>query len=117
MKRLARRSLERKSAGRPAASGPCFADGRSMNPNRLALFAHFDAQDQVKRYVVEYLAQLRTVCERVVFVSTSRLAASELDKVRPFAGKALLRDNAGFDFGMWQHALERTDLAGVDEVV
>ena len=48
-----------------------------MNPNRLALFAHFDAQDQVKRYVVEYLAQLRTVCERVVFVSTSRLAAPE----------------------------------------
>jgi lipopolysaccharide biosynthesis protein len=88
-----------------------------MKSNRLALFAHFDAEDQVKRYVTEYLAHLGSVCDRTVFVSTSRLSEGELDKVRPHVESVLLKDNTGYDFGMWQHALERTDLRGVDELV
>src|SRR5262245_44276656 len=88
-----------------------------MKSNRLALFAHFDAQDQVKRYVIEYLAALKTVCERIVFLSTSHLPATEIEKLRPHVEAVLLKDNTGYDFGMWQHALERTDLAGVDELV
>jgi lipopolysaccharide biosynthesis protein len=88
-----------------------------MESNRLALFAHFDAEDQVKRYVVEHLARLKSVCGRIVFVSTSHLADRELDKVRPYVEAVLSKDNTGYDFGMWQHALERTDLGGVDEIV
>src|SRR5262249_1949876 len=88
-----------------------------MKSSRLALFAHFDAEDRLKKYVVEYLARLKSVCDRIVLVSTSRLAESEMDKVRPFVETILLKDNVGYDFGMWQHALERTDLADVDEIV
>jgi lipopolysaccharide biosynthesis protein len=88
-----------------------------MEPNRVALFAHFDAEDQVKRYVVEYLKRLSRVCAEVVFISTSRLTDSALDQVRPYASKILLKDNSGFDFGMWQHGLEHIDLARVDEIV
>jgi rhamnosyltransferase len=83
----------------------------------VALFAHFDAEDQVKRYVTEYLARLKDVCDRIVFVSTSKLPEREVEKLRPFVELVLLKDNTGFDFGMWQHGLERTDLAGVDEIV
>jgi len=88
-----------------------------MHKNRVTLFAHFDVDDRVKPYVTEYLGRLRQVSPRIVFVSTSRLAESELDKVRPHVEKVFVRDNAGYDFGMWQHALERTDLGGCDELV
>jgi lipopolysaccharide biosynthesis protein len=57
------------------------------------------------------------MAQRIVFVSTSRLAESELEKVRPHAEMVLLKDNSGFDFGMWQHALERTDLGPCDELI
>jgi rhamnosyltransferase len=88
-----------------------------MEPKRLALFAHFDAENQVKRYVAEYLARLKSVCHRIVFVSTSRLPERELATVRPHVESILLKDNTGYDFGMWQHALERTDLGESDEIV
>jgi lipopolysaccharide biosynthesis protein len=88
-----------------------------MRSKRLALFAHYDAEDTVKRYVVECLARLRGACDRIVFVSTSHLSESEMAKVRPHCEAVLLKDNTGYDFGMWQHALEHTDLAGVDELV
>lgn len=84
---------------------------------RLALFAHFDAQAEVKRYIVHYLAALRTVCDDIVFVSTSPLPPAEVAKVAPFAGTVHLKDNVGLDFGMWRHALERVELAAWDELV
>jgi lipopolysaccharide biosynthesis protein len=73
--------------------------------NRTALFAHFDGQDEVKPYVVHYLGELAKECSRVVFVSTARLTGPELSKVRPMCEKIILRDNVGYDFGMWQEAL------------
>jgi lipopolysaccharide biosynthesis protein len=88
-----------------------------MHSNRVTLFAHFDGDHRVKPYVTEYLGRLRQVSPRIVFVSTSRLGEPELDKVRPHVEKVLVRENAGYDFGMWQHALERTDLGDCDELV
>jgi lipopolysaccharide biosynthesis protein len=88
-----------------------------MQPNRVAFFAHYDAGDRVRPYVTEHLARLRPMAERIVFVSTSRLPESEVQKLRPYAETILLKDNAGFDFGMWQHALERTDLGHCDELI
>ncbi len=84
---------------------------------RLVIFAHFDAQNEVKRYVEFLLAELRRACDRIVFVSTSPLPPAELAKLEPTCAETLMKDNAGFDFGMWQHALARTDLAAWDEVV
>jgi rhamnosyltransferase len=86
--------------------------------NRTVLFAHYDGQDEVKPYVIHYLGELAKVSSRVVFVSTSNLAAPELAKVRPTCEKVLLRDNVGYDFGMWQQALEdRGILRSSDELV
>ena len=40
---------------------------------RVALFAHFDAEDQIKPYIVYFLSALRQVAADIVFVSTARL--------------------------------------------
>lgn len=84
---------------------------------RVALFAHFDGQGEVKPFILEFLRQLRACCDDIVFVSTATLTDEELAKVRPFCGRALRRENAGYDFCMWQDALRDLDLSGLDELV
>jgi lipopolysaccharide biosynthesis protein len=85
--------------------------------NRTVFFAHFDGQNEVKPYVYFYLEKLRQLCSRVVFVSTSRVPAADLDRVRGKCDLVLLRENVGWDFGMWKDAFEHTDLSDTDELV
>jgi lipopolysaccharide biosynthesis protein len=84
---------------------------------RVAIFAHYDGQNQVKAHSVHLLRALREDCDDVVFVSTSALPEPELDKVRPLCSRVGLKDNAGYDFGMWQHGLGWLDLSVWDELV
>lgn len=84
---------------------------------RLAIFAHFDAQNEVKRYITHYLAALRPEVDAITFVSTSPLPERERDKLAPTCAEVLLKDNVGLDFGMWKHALDRLDHAAWDEIV
>ncbi len=84
---------------------------------RLVIFAHYDAQDEIKRFIVHSLRALHEACERVVFVSNAQLPPAELDKIRPFCAEIELRENVGFDFGMWRHAIERVDLEAWDELL
>jgi lipopolysaccharide biosynthesis protein len=84
---------------------------------RLALFAHWDANDEVKRYVLHLLGALREVSDEIVFISTAALPESELGKVRHLARRTILVDNRGYDFGMWQRGLADVDLAKLEELI
>lgn len=84
---------------------------------RLAVFAHYDAQDEIKRFIVDYLRALSGECERVLFISTARLSEGELAKIQGLCAEVVLRENIGFDFGMWRDAIERTNLEEWDELV
>lgn len=84
---------------------------------RLAIFAHFDAENEIKPSIVHYMRQLRAECDRVVFVSTASLPKGEIEKLEPHCAEIILRENVGFDFAMWQDAIHRTDLAAWDELV
>lgn len=84
---------------------------------RVAIFAHFDPRDEIKPYVRFYLRALRPHCERMIFVSTANLSADSLASIEGLCDEAILRDNVGFDFGMWQHAIARMRLDDVDELL
>lgn len=84
---------------------------------RLVIYAHYDAQHEVKRYVLHYLRALRPHCERLDFVSTAELSATERGKLDGLCDSAALRENFGFDFTMWRYRLELTDLDAWDEIV
>jgi len=84
---------------------------------RVALFAHFDAQDEVKPYIETLLKGLREVCSRIVFVSTSKLTEREQAKLQPFVERVHLRENVGYDFAMWKDALDLFELGECDELV
>ncbi len=72
---------------------------------RLAVYAHYDAQDEVKRYVAYHLDHLREICQQVVFVSTSKLDEAQLAIARSHCDRVVSKENVGYDFGMWQSAL------------
>jgi lipopolysaccharide biosynthesis protein len=97
------------------------AQYRSATPparmKRVALFAHYDSQAEVKPYVVTLLRGLREVCDEIVFGSTAGLSEEELERVRPFCGRTLVRENFGYDFSVWRQALSDLDISDVDEVV
>lgn len=84
---------------------------------RLAIFAHFDGQAEVKRHITFYLKALREHCAEITFLSTAPLPEAELAKVRPYCGTTLLKENVGLDFGMWKHALDRMEVGDWDEIV
>jgi lipopolysaccharide biosynthesis protein len=86
-------------------------------PKRLVVFAHYDAQGEVKRYIVHYLRALRRECARLVFVSTATLGAEEIAKIDGLCDEIVHRDNVGFDFAMWRDVIDRVDLAAWDELV
>jgi rhamnosyltransferase len=83
---------------------------------RLVIYAHFDAQDRVRGYVLQHLQALQALGE-VHFVSNSNLIEAALELLRPFVVATHLRENRGFDFGMWAHVLLSLELAGYDELL
>jgi len=84
--------------------------------NRLILFAHFDAEAQVKPYILFHLKALKEL-GHIHFISNSPLPSNEIAKVTPLVERTLLRENKGLDFGMWQAGLQGLDLGSYDEVV
>ncbi len=86
---------------------------------RAVIFAHFDAENEVKPYILEHLRALRDCCERMVFVSTSQLPEAQLQRLAPYTQEVILRDNEGMDFGMWRRGIEHceADLESFDELV
>ncbi len=84
---------------------------------RLCLFAHFDAQGEIKPFIVHYLRQLRETCDEVVFITVSAPPAHELSKLEGLVTEVLHKDNEGYDFAMWQLALAGRDLSAYDEVL
>ena len=84
---------------------------------RIAIFAHYDRDDEIKPYVVQHLSRLRDVVDKVLLYSTSSLPADTQESVKAFVDSLVCLDNRGFDFGMWRSALERIDLDMLDELV
>jgi rhamnosyltransferase len=84
---------------------------------RLAIFAHYDPRDRIKRHVEHHLRSLRDVCDTVWFASNAELPPEELRKAGTLADRAWTREDVEFDFGLWRHALEQADVREWDELV
>jgi lipopolysaccharide biosynthesis protein len=69
--------------------------------NDVCLFAHFDKDDKVDDYVFRYLDKIKELNFAIVFISTARIAAADLERLRRNCFDVILRDNAGLDFGSW----------------
>ncbi len=72
---------------------------------RAAVFAHYDRDNMVDAYVIEYLRALQAVAETIVFVSDSDLPPDELAKVAPFCAHTIAGRHGEYDFGSYKRGL------------
>ena len=91
--------------------------GSESIERRLGLYAHYDREGLVRPYVLHVLQGLREVCSETHFVSTAMLPAKERSKLEGLCAKVILRENQGFDFGMWAEALSQVDPSQCNEVL
>ena len=76
---------------------------------RLAIYAHYDANGEIKPYVLYYLNALKEYSDRIDFISTANLSSTELSKVDIHCDSANTKINKGYDFGMWKYVLDQTE--------
>jgi SAM-dependent methyltransferase len=84
---------------------------------RLVIYAHFDESNKIKHYVLYALNALFKVSDTIIFISTSQLDNSELDKIASLVTKSILTENIGLDFFMWKQGLCQIDYNKFDEIV
>lgn len=75
--------------------------------DKLCLFAHFDKDDLVADYVLHYLHAIRNAGFPIVVISTSKLSAEDVARLKSVAHDVILRENRGHDFASWGLGLER----------
>jgi lipopolysaccharide biosynthesis protein len=86
--------------------------------NRLCVFAHFDRDNVIDGYVLNYLKALRSVAHSIVFVSTSQLTGPDIRTLSGLCDSVITRANVGHDFMSWRIGLASvSDLAAYDEVI
>jgi 2-polyprenyl-3-methyl-5-hydroxy-6-metoxy-1,4-benzoquinol methylase len=84
---------------------------------RLMVYAHFDHENKIRGYTEYALKKAREVCRNIVFVSNASLSEEEQKKVTPYCNVVCVKDNRGFDFGMWKLGLSQVNLQDWDEIV
>lgn len=76
--------------------------------DKLCIFAHYDKHQIIDDYVLHHIKKLyESGCE-IVFVSSSKsFLQNEIEKIKDFCSKVIIRKNRGIDFGSWKVGLER----------
>lgn len=73
---------------------------------KIAIFAHYDKDNKLKDYVIYYLAQLTSVCDNIVFVTTSKILDSDKFKLQKYCTEIIERENIGHDFFSYKAGIE-----------
>jgi rhamnosyltransferase len=89
----------------------------NLKQKRAAIFANFDKDNKVDDYVVYYLQQLKTVCNKIVFVSTSDLPEDEIARIAGICNSIIKRSNDGHDFMSYKIGLQNLNTAEYDELI
>lgn len=72
---------------------------------RIALYVHYDKNNCISEDDVNYIKELSSFVEQVVFITNSKISELEKQKVSPYISKIIERENIGYDFGGWRDAI------------
>ncbi|MBA1419392.1 MAG: glycosyltransferase [Epsilonproteobacteria bacterium] len=79
---------------------------RERQHDTLAIFSHFDAENEIKEDVLYYLKSLSNFTD-ILFVSTAENLSEETIKViEPYCKDIIVKKNIGYDFGAWKTGLD-----------
>src|SRR5574344_1215747 len=73
-----------------------------MTKNRIAIFAHFDKDNIIDDYVVYFLKALKSVSDKIIFVSANDLSDFEIKKVDNICEKIISEKHDEYDFGSYK---------------
>ena len=74
---------------------------------RLCIFSQHHPQGRLPAYVRLHLEAIARAGYRIVLVAAGGLAPEARDAAERLCDLVLARENVGYDFGNWRHALER----------
>lgn len=86
---------------------------RPRQCRHVCIFAHYDVQSIIDRYVLDYLEAIRQSNLDVIFVTATN-DRQELERVRPFASKIFVKNDGGRDFGSWHMVLKHLGISYFD---
>lgn len=72
---------------------------------RIALYVHYDKNNCISEDDVNYIKELSSFVEQVVFITNSKISELEKKKVSPYISRIIERENIGYDFGGWRDAI------------
>ncbi len=85
----------------------------------VSVFAHFDKDNLVDDYVLYYLAELKKISPKIVFVSDCDLAESEIKKLSNLCESVIAKKHGEYDFGSYKRGIEflKNELKNYDHLI
>ncbi|MDU0403187.1 hypothetical protein KF7HA_01518 [Lactococcus lactis] len=74
---------------------------------RLLLYVHFNKNNKVSDHVIYQLKHMRSLFEKVIFISNSELSEQYQQQLVDFVDEFIQRENKGFDFAAWRDGMEQ----------
>ena len=74
--------------------------------NKVCLFSHFDKDNIIDDYVINYLKKIKEIGFNIVFISTSLLDKKEVFKLQNLCNVVIIKENIGRDFGAWASGIK-----------
>lgn len=96
-----------------------FESPKTALKKNLCIFSHFDQDNIIDPYVIYYLSELaRCDCD-IVFISASvDTNTTELEKIKPYCKKIMIKSNQGMDFAAYRIGIAtENDLSHYDKVI
>ncbi len=90
---------------------------------RLVIFAHYDKDEVIDEYVVQYLRELKKFASDIVFVSDGYLKSDEIEKIQPLVSEVIAQKHREYDFGSYKigffllNSKYKEKLLNCDEVI
>ena len=87
---------------------------------RLSIYATFDKNQRIDRYVVYCLQKLKMVSDTIIVVSNTRLSEKEKGKLS-IVDHIYERDDSGYDMGGFAYVIQKlnanNDICRYDEII
>lgn len=90
---------------------------------RIAIFAHYDQDNLIDEYVVEYLLRLKEVAQHIIFISDCDIKPEQIKKIEGLILDYVCKKHGEYDFGSYKIGLELIKtkypekLSEVDELI
>ncbi|ADN08332.1 lipopolysaccharide biosynthesis protein [Sulfurimonas autotrophica] len=79
----------------------------ALKNDSVCIFAHYDKDNIIDDYVVNYIKELKKIDIDIIFVTVCEdMKMNELEKLNQYVSINIVRENIGYDFASWKIGLD-----------